>query len=103
MKRSAKIFLATALLFALSVATVAAGEKPEKTDGFVCPVLGGEAGQEQGNSAPEPFVSISGGDITVIGPDVSVPEHATNDNGAGSPGSDHASPGDKDYTAIWSK
>lgn len=31
-----------------------------------------------------------------------VPNLATNDDGAGSPGGSHASPGDTSYTAIWS-
>jgi len=46
-------------------------------------------------------VEIGGGDYTVAGPDVSVPSHATNQDGEGTPGGEHASPGDTDYTAIW--
>jgi hypothetical protein len=84
-------------------------KEPEKTDGFVCPVLGGKAGENgkasepHGNSPGGPIVEIGGGDYTVAGPDVEVPVHATNDEGAGTPGGDHASPGDPDYTAIWKK
>ena len=31
-----------------------------------------------------------------------VPAHATNGDGAGTPGGAHSSPGDSDYTAVWS-
>jgi len=98
------MMVVAAVVLFVSTAVVMAQESngtPEKTDGFVCPVLGGQAGGDHGNSSPKPIVGISNDDSTVIGPDVSVPEHATNDNGAGSPGGDHASPGDSDYTAIW--
>ena len=68
---------------------------------FVCPVLGGQAG-ENGNAtvfATPP----AGGFYSIIGPEVSVPTHATNDDGAGSPGpgGTFLSPGDVGYTAIW--
>ena len=80
----------------------AAAEEPEFTDAFVCHVLGGEVG-ENGNA--DVFTVIGGGDVTIIAtsPDdpISVPVHATNDDGAGTPGGDHASPGDSGYTAIW--
>ena len=75
----------------------AAAAPPETTTGFVCPVLGGNAG----GSGAAPIVGIGGGDFSVIGPEVTVPIHATNDDGAGTPGGAHASPGDPDYTAIW--
>ncbi len=89
-----------AVLF-LGATGFAAAEQPEFTDGFVCPVLGGQAGQH-GNAPADVIVQIGGGDYSVIGPDVTVPIHATNDNGDGDPGSaDHASPGDPDYSAIW--
>lgn len=100
MKKLLRIMLLTGLLSAVSVTTVFASE-PERTDGFVCPVLGGEAGGENGQSSPDVFITIADGDTSILGPDVSVPVHATNDNGAGSPGGDHASPGDPGYTAIW--
>ncbi len=102
MKRLTLLLLAAAVLLALSAVTAAA-EPPQKTDsGFVCPVLGGQAGDQHGNSAPQPIQPIAQGDYTVAGPDVSVPVHATNGDGAGSPGGAHSSPGDRDYTAIWS-
>jgi hypothetical protein len=80
---------------------------------FVCPVLGanGTKGAEglakaaaNGNTN---LAQIGGGDWSVIGPDVgggSVPDQATNtlpDGSPGTPGGDHASPGDRGYTAIW--
>jgi hypothetical protein len=102
MKKILRTLLLTGILSVLVVTSAFAGG-PETTDGFICPVLGGQAGGEHGNSSPDIFVTIAGGDTTIIGPDVSVPVHATNDNGAGSPGGDHASPGDADYSAIWKK
>ena len=100
MKLLTRSMLLAGLLAALT-ATAAFAEEPEPTDGFVCPVLGGQAGDAHGNSSVEKFTTIGGGDVSVIGPDVTVPLHATNDNGAGLPGGDHASPGDAGYTAIW--
>ena len=100
MKKILRILILTGILSALAV-TAAFAAGPEKVDGFVCPVLGGQAGESHGNSDPQKFVTIGGGDTTIIGPDVSVPVHATNDDGAGSPGGDHASPGDPGYSPIW--
>jgi hypothetical protein len=98
-----RILLTALIVFAVAaVAAIAdGGGNPEKTDAFVCPVLGGKAGEEHGNASPKPLVEIGGGDYTVGGPDIRVPVHATNDNGAGTPTGDHTSPGDRDYTAIW--
>ena len=100
MKTLLRALILVAALSIVTVATVLAEEAPpETTDGFVCPVLGGEAGQQESDSTP--FVQISGGDYTIIGPDVTVPLLATNDNGDGTPGGDYASLGEADYTAIW--
>ncbi len=68
----------------------------ETVDGFVCPVITTDAVLNSPNGA-----AIGGGDYSIIGPDVSIPIGATNDNGAGAPGGAHASPGDTTYTAIW--
>ena len=101
MKKLFQILVLTALLSTLFVTTALAGG-PDKTDGFVCPVLGGKAGEAHGNSAPTKIVGpIGEGDYTIIGPDVSVPIHATNADGNGIPNGSHANPGDTDYTAIW--
>lgn len=69
-----------------------------KTDGFVCPVFNDESAVGENNPNA---VQIGGGDYTIVGPEVSVPTGATNDDGAGTPGGEHASPGDPTYTAIW--
>lgn len=88
----AMIFVSLALFSSFLVAA-----QPVKTDGFVCPVFKSDAvGLHNPNAQP-----IADGDYTIVGPDVSVPIHATNGNGAGSPGGPHSSPGDTDYTAIW--
>ena len=68
---------------------------PEKVDGFVCPILGGKAGE---NGKSQKIAQLPNGDYTVVGPDVSVPEHATN---WGFPTTDHGVPGDEGYSAIW--
>jgi hypothetical protein len=100
-----KISSGLLLVVVLSLFTVSAAfaDAPEKSDGFVCPVLGGKAGEPHGNSSPQKIFQLPGGDYTLIGPDVNVPVHATNDDGDGTPGGAHASPGDPGYTAIWKK
>jgi hypothetical protein len=97
MKKSLRVMILVGLLSAFSV--TAAFAAPDTTDGFICPVLGGEAGE---NGQAEVFANPGGNFFTILGPEVTVPLHATNDNGAGSPGGSHASPGDSSYTAIWS-
>lgn len=70
---------------------------PEKTDAFICPVFNSDAvGMHNPNA-----VLIGGGDYTILGPNVNVPVHATNSDGAGSPGGAHSAPGDTDYSPIW--
>jgi len=89
-------------VFALSILMfgtfMVAAAPVEKTEGFVCPVFNSNSGAGAHNPNA---VEIAGGDYTIIGPNVKVPIHATNGNGAGSPGGPHSSPGDSDYTAIW--
>lgn len=86
------------ILFAiliLSLATLAIA-KPAKAD-FVCPVFNSDAvGQHNPNA-----VQISNGDYTIIGPDVNVPDRATNMDGSGNPAGNHARPGDANYSPIW--
>jgi hypothetical protein len=104
MNKFYRIGIMLLVFFALSTAAAIAEEtakQPEKTSGFVCPVLGGKAGEEHGNSSPKLIQEIGGGDYTVVGPGVKVPVHATNDEGRGTPKGDHAAPGDTTYTAIW--
>ena len=81
MKKILFLVLATSLLLLMFSAVVYAAPI-EKTNGFVCPVFNPNS-------------------HTIIGPNVSVPLHATNGDGAGSPPGWHARPGDMDYTAIW--
>ncbi len=103
MTKIIRIALVLTALSALTATTAFAAGPVEKSDtAFVCPVLGGAAGMSHGQSDPAPLVPIADGDYTVGGPHVSVPLHATNGDGAGSPGGSHSSPGDTDYTAIWS-
>jgi hypothetical protein len=70
----------------------------ETVDGFVCPVITTE------NVLHSPKAGAIGeGHYTIGGPDVSVPLHATNGEGAGTPPGPHSQPGDTDYTAIWAR
>jgi len=94
-----KTFAMVPVLMALTLPLVSSAAPVEKTDGFVCPVFNSisAVGAHNPNA-----VQIAGGDYTVIGPSVSVPTHATNGDGAGSPGGAHSTPGDSDYTAVWS-
>jgi len=70
----------------------------ETIDGFVCPVITTE------NVLHSPKAGAIGeGHYTIGGPDVSVPLHATNGDGAGTPPGPHSQPGDTDYTAIWAR
>lgn len=70
-----------------------------KVDGFVCPVIKTENVLNSPKGA-----EIAGDQYTIAGPhDLSIPIHATNADGAGTPMGYHASPGDTDYTAIWNQ
>jgi hypothetical protein len=100
MKRRLFVSIPVALVFTAFAIQGAAAAPAEKVDAFICPVLGGQAG-EHGNS--QAFATPPGGFYTVLGPNVSVPVHATNKDGAGNPADgQHASPGDPSYSAIWS-
>lgn len=70
----------------------------ETVDGFVCPVITTENVLHSPKAA-----AIGEGHYTIGGPDVSVPLHATNGEGAGTPPGPHSQPGDTDYTAIWAR
>lgn len=64
---------------------------------FVCPVISTDGVLNSPKGAQLPS-----GEYTIGGPEVGpVPMRATNAGGAGTPGGDHASPGDTNYTAIW--
>jgi len=77
--------------------SVAAGGV-ETIDGFVCPVISTENVLNSPNAG-----AIGEGHYTIAGPDVSVPLHATNGDGTGTPPGPHSQPGDTDYTAIWAR
>lgn len=104
------VLAGTALLWAASIhaapislnadqmdAVAAAGM--ETVDGFVCPVITTENVTHAKNGGP---LGIEGY-YTVGGPDVTVPLHATNTDGAGRPGGPFSQPGDTTYTAIWAR
>jgi hypothetical protein len=84
-------------LIVASLLIVPAMAKPEKTEGFVCPVLTFEKEPNMNT----PFIMIGEGHYSVVGPTVNVPIHATNGDGVGTPPGPHSEPGDTDYTAIW--
>jgi hypothetical protein len=81
----------------LGTSAMAFAAPSEKSDGFVCPVLGGKAGTN-GNSGK--IAPIAGGYYTIVGPDVTVPDHAMNDGFPSVPDS-FLVPGDPGYSAIW--
>lgn len=107
-KRMSVLVLAGLLLLGLfAIDSVAA--KPEKVDVFVCPVLNlPDAAIANSNSG---FFMINDSDYSILpgkaglhGPGdlfMSVPVHATNNNGYGSPGGAHASPGEPNYSPLW--
>jgi hypothetical protein len=82
---------------------------PDRVDddkAFVCPVLkvSGQAVDSSGQFKPigddyTIFPGNAGGPATFNG---NVPLDATNGDGDGTPGVDHLSQGDTDYSAIWS-
>jgi hypothetical protein len=65
---------------------------------FVCPVLSVPA--HAADASPKIGPLPTAGEYTISGPTLSVPDQATNSDGAGSPES-HVSPGDTGYTPIW--
>ena len=95
-------FIVIQVVVVAALATVTPGSAD-----FVCPVLpvadAAVANSEAG------FITIAGGDTSILpgaagdptDSPVDVPDGATNDDGAGSPGGAHAVPGDPGYTAIW--
>jgi len=76
--------------------SVAAGGMMSEA-GFVCPVITTDGVL---NSPKGMELGIEGF-YTIGGPTVTVPVHATNGDGAGSPGGPFSQPGDTNYTAIW--
>jgi len=95
------IVIALALcLVAFSVAVGSASAAPvEKIDGFVCPVLGGQAGLHGMHIGVTP---IAGGYFTHGGPDVSVPAQVANQGWPSVEGS-FLTPSEAGYGAIWDR
>jgi hypothetical protein len=92
---------ASLLIIAMSVLLVSfVSAQPDKTNAFVCPVFD----EKVGNHNPNAF-AIGEGHYSLIPSGnphiISVPEHATNGDGSGTPPGPHSEPGDTDYTAIW--
>jgi hypothetical protein len=106
-RRLVALAAATAGLTALPGGSALAAPPDRAEDPFVCPVLNlpDSAAENSGQFAP-----LGGGEYTILPGNAgsaetfngNVPTHATNDDGAGSPGGSHASPGDPGYGAIWS-
>jgi hypothetical protein len=105
-----RVLIATAAVTALAgfSAQSAMAAPPDRAGdkAFVCPVLK-VSNQAVENS--DQFAQI-GADYTIFPGNAgdadtfngNVPTHATNGDGEGTPGVDHSSPGDTDYSAIWS-
>jgi hypothetical protein len=98
---------AAAALVVLPTGPAVAAPPDRAEDPFVCPVL---TVSDQAVASSGRFDSLGNGEYT-FGPGAAgsaetfngnVPDLATNADGAGSPGGSHSSPGDSDYTAIWS-
>lgn len=99
MKNVLRISVILALVVSGLIATsaLAFAAPPEKVNGFVCPVLGGQAGMHGMHKGVTP---IAGGYYTHGGPDVTVPAQVTN-TGFPSVAGSFLTPGDPGYGAIW--
>jgi hypothetical protein len=106
-----RILIATGAVSAvmgLSASSAMAATPDRASDPFVCPVLtvSGQAFDNSGKFGPigdgtYTFAPGSAGSADTF--NGNVPDTATNADGAGSPTpGGHSSPGDTDYTAIWS-
>ena len=110
MKNIVRIVLLISLVITgiVGITGVAYAAPPEKVDGFVCPVWNPDS--QAGMKNPNAHL-IAGGLYTIIPGEntgtqranhLSIPAHATNQGGAGHPGTPgFAEPGDPGYTAIW--
>lgn len=112
--RKVLIAAGAALSLAGLTASSAVAATPERAeDPFVCPVLSvneNAVAHTGGGEGDGRFNSI-GNDEYTFGPGAAgdpdtfngnVPNHATNGDGDGVPPGPRSSPGDTDYTAIWS-
>ena len=106
MKRRLTVLIGATAALAGVPAGPAMAAPPDRAEApFVCPVL---TLPDQANNSGR-FSSLGGGQYTFAPGNAGsaetfngqVPNHATNDDGAGSPGGSHLAPGDPGYTAIW--
>jgi hypothetical protein len=87
------------LLLGVGIAALAVGPGAAAAHAdFVCPVLSVPA--QAAENSPKIGPLPTEGEYTIGGPTLSVPDGATNRDGAGSP-ADHSSPGDPGYSPIW--
>jgi hypothetical protein len=106
LKRKLVIPVASAAL--MSTPGTAMAAPPDRAENpFVCPVLtvSTQAVENSGRFNPigdgqYTFAPGAAGSAQTF--NGNVPNHATNDDGAGSPAGAHDVPGDSGYTAIWS-
>ena len=102
MIRRIKFIVIPVVVVVAALATVTPGSAD-----FVCPVL--PVADAAVDNSEAGCITTAGGDTSILpgaagdptDSPVDVPDGATNDDGAGSPGGAHAVPGDPDYTAIW--
>jgi hypothetical protein len=108
MRKRMLVLTGVAAVFACLPPSSALAAPPDRAeDPFVCPVL---TVSEQAAANSGRFGLIGDGEYTFAPGSAgsaqtfngNVPNHATNGDGAGTPGVDHSAPGDTDYTAIWS-
>ena len=107
-----RVLIATTAVTALAgiSANGAMAAPPDRVgdDAFVCPVL--KISDQAVESTDDKFGRIGEGEYTFAPGNAgiagefngNVPLDATNGDGSGTPGVDHSSPGDTDYSAIWS-
>jgi hypothetical protein len=101
---------AVAAVMGLGASSAMAAPSDPASEPFVCPVLtlpsqavdnSGKFNEIGEGTGAYTFAPGNAGDAGTF--NGNVPNHATNADGAGSPSpGDHSSPGDTDYTAIWS-
>lgn len=88
-------YAAPVTLSAAQMDAVTAG-MGHRVPGFVCPVIKTDAVLNSPKG-----IMIGEGHYSILGPNVMVPIHATNNNGTGTPPGPHAAPGDMGYSPIW--
>jgi hypothetical protein len=106
-KRTLIATSAVAGVMGLSASSAMAATPDRASDPFVCPVL---KVSDQAAANNDHFKPLADGNYTILPGNAgsqetfngNVPTDATNSDGAGSPGGEHAAPGDAGYSAVWS-